>query len=78
MTFAESLRQRRRDAGLTQDQLARKAGLSTNALHHYERGGTCPGIDGLKALAKALDAPLADLLACDFPVDQRRAASRSA
>jgi len=38
MTFAERLRELREKAGLTQEGLARKCGLSVGAVRNYEQG----------------------------------------
>ncbi|HEY1920292.1 MAG TPA: tetratricopeptide repeat protein [Streptosporangiaceae bacterium] len=52
--FAALLRTRRRAAGLTQEELAHRAGLSTRAVSDLERGVTRPYPRTLTALADAL------------------------
>ena len=69
-TFSELIRQRRLEAGLTQVELANLTGLTAKSIISYERGSV-PGVGCLKALAKALDMPLADLMDAEFPVDHR-------
>lgn len=50
---AELLRLARRRAGLTQAELARRAGVPRSVLNAYEHGRRQPGVD---ALARILDA----------------------
>ena len=52
------LRVRRR---LTQEQLGERAGLSYKFIGEVERGVTNPSIESVAAIAKALDADIADL-----------------
>lgn len=52
--FGEALRQARIDAGLTQETLGYKAGLSRNYVGEVERGEKSPTLDVVAALAKAL------------------------
>ena len=55
MTFAEAVRMARRKSGLTQDQLAERAGLGRSCLAHIEQGHTGTTTDRVQALADALD-----------------------
>ena len=58
--FAERLRTLRKNAGLTQKQLADKAGLSQTVITRYETGGAMPRPKAIEKLAAALDvAPAA-------------------
>jgi len=77
MLFAELLRDKRRAAGLTQEELANKCGLSMNTLHGYERG-VAPTIGNLQRIAAALNVNLSELLACEFPPDGRCKSALSA
>lgn len=52
-------------AGMKQTDLAHKAGLSLGYMSRLERGETNISILNLRALAKALDIPLAVLLECE-------------
>jgi transcriptional regulator with XRE-family HTH domain len=62
MPLKERLRELRTAAGLTQQQLAVKAGLSMSAVAHLEAGRIPdPRLSTLKALARALGAGLDDL-----------------
>ena len=53
MTAAESLRQIRRMAGLTQRELARRVGIPATVLSAYDRGRREPGTDVFLALVRA-------------------------
>lgn len=60
--FAVRLKELRRSRGMTQAALASKAHVQTSYVGRLESGGACPGIDLLERLAKALGAPVAELL----------------
>jgi transcriptional regulator with XRE-family HTH domain len=45
--FAKNLRAFRLSAGLTQDELARRAGITRNAIANYESGRTEPNFEAL-------------------------------
>lgn len=51
MTIAENLRQLRRNAGMTQEQVADRIGVTRQALSGYESGRTRPDIDMLLRLS---------------------------
>lgn len=68
MDVATFLRRCRSDAGLTQRQLADRAGTSAAAVCHYERGTRVPRADTLVRLVAATDATLA-WTARRFPAD---------
>lgn len=61
--LAEQLRSRRRVLGLTQEQLAERAGVSTNFLARLELGWKTPSLATLTQLASALNTRVSDLLA---------------
>jgi hypothetical protein len=52
-TAAETLRDIRRQAGLTQRELARRAGIPATVLSAYERGRREPGAEVFLALVRA-------------------------
>jgi transcriptional regulator with XRE-family HTH domain len=54
MSFAESLRQLRQQAGLTQIALAQRAGLSLRSVQNWEQGHRIPRLDTVISLTKAL------------------------
>ena len=53
--FPERLRRAREYRGLTQGQLAEKAGLQPSAVSHFETGARKPSFDNLRLLADTLD-----------------------
>jgi DNA-binding XRE family transcriptional regulator len=52
------IRQLRLDAGLSQHELAQRAGMTQPALSRLERGGTVPTLTVLDRIANALQATL--------------------
>ena len=65
MAIKDTLTQARKEAGLTQEELARKVFVTRQAVSRWETGETTPGIDMAKLLAVALDVPVTRLL--DLP-----------
>jgi len=61
-SIAESLREERTRAGLTLEQLARRAELSTAHLSRLESGERQPSVAALLALARALGVSMSTLL----------------
>lgn len=56
MTFGEKLRKYRKEKGLTQAELARKAGLGLKTISNYESGSTYPqNREVYKTLARILE-----------------------
>lgn len=58
MTFGEYIQQVRKNRGLTQAQLARKAGVSTQYINDIELSKRKPGSHALFELSKALELHL--------------------
>lgn len=52
---------KRKEAGLTQEGLAKKVGLSAKTIHHYENGDRQPNVDDLRKLAVALNCTIDDI-----------------
>lgn len=52
--FAGRLRAQRERAGLSQAELAEKAGFQPSAISHFETGRRAPSFDNLRSLADAL------------------------
>jgi transcriptional regulator with XRE-family HTH domain len=68
MPIKDALRRLRKAAGMTQQALAMKAGLSISAVIHIEAGRIPdPRVSTLRALAKALGVPLDELAGEDEP-----------
>jgi transcriptional regulator with XRE-family HTH domain len=61
-TVEKNLKRLRKAAGITQEQLAHKAGLSLGYTQRLEAGRHDPPVSTLRAIAKALGVPVAELL----------------
>ena len=61
-TVEENLKRLRKAAGMTQEQLARRADLSLGYVQRLEVGRHDPPVSTLRALAKALGVPVTELL----------------
>ena len=70
--IAANIARLRLDRQLTQEELARKAGLSRIALGKIERGIVVPRARTLTALGKALGVPLGDLVTPVRPLETVR------
>lgn len=60
--FGEKIRDLRRAKGLSQEELAFRAGIHRNYLGGVERGERNPALDNIAAIAKALDITPGELL----------------
>ena len=60
--FGENVRELRRSRGLSQEELAFRAGIHRNYLGGIERGERNPALDNISAIAKALGVDLSELL----------------
>ena len=56
------LKERRVDAGLTQDELARKSRVSRSTIINYEQGHRTPRITELKRICDALGCAVSEVL----------------
>ncbi len=65
MATKDALAQARKEAGMTQEDLARKVFVTRQAISRWETGEATPGIDMCKLLAAALNVPVMRLL--DLP-----------
>lgn len=61
--LGETIRAKRTKAGLSQEALAEKAGLSTVFISRIERGIESPSFDSLVKIAKALKIRVRELVA---------------
>lgn len=61
-TFGQTLREMRRKAGVSQDDLAQRSGVDRSAISNYERGRREPNLRTIVKLARALDVEPAFLL----------------
>ncbi len=62
MTLGEKIKSARKNAGLTQEQMAEKLMISRPAITKWEADKGIPDIENLKAISKLLDVSLDDLL----------------
>ena len=60
--LAERVKERRREAGISQEILADRSGLSLALISEIERKATNPSLTTLSKLAKGLDLSVAELL----------------
>jgi transcriptional regulator with XRE-family HTH domain len=61
-TFGQNLRETRRRAGVSQDDLARVSGVDRTAISTYERGRREPNLRTIVRLARALRVRPGELL----------------
>ncbi len=61
-SFAEVLREVRQERGLSQEELADRAGLHRTYISQVERGLKSPSLRSLEQIAQALDLPASALL----------------
>jgi transcriptional regulator with XRE-family HTH domain len=60
-TVARNLRRLRKKRGLSQEELADRAGLNRNYIGMIEREENAPTVDALEQIAKALDINAVEL-----------------
>lgn len=61
-SIAGKLRSARKERGMTQDDVADKAGLSTNYYARIERAEVSPSVETLEKLVKALKIKSSEIL----------------
>ena len=62
MTFGEKLKNARKEAGLSQEQLAEKLSVSRSAVAKWETDNGMPDVNNLKAMASLLNTSIDYLL----------------
>ena len=62
MTFAENLKMLRKQAGMSQEQLAEKLGVSRQAVTKWETGVGIPDIENIMAISTLFNISIDDLL----------------
>lgn len=62
MTFAEKLKSLRKQAGMSQEQLAEKLGVSRQAVTKWETDGGIPDIENIMAISALFDRSIDELL----------------
>ncbi len=66
----ELMKNKRKELGMTQQELADKCGLSKTTIFNYESGRFEPTKENIKILSKVLNIPEADLLANNLEVEK--------
>lgn len=61
-TFQTKLAKMRKEAGLSQKELAKKVGASQASINYWEKGQRTPSIDAAQRLANFFNIPISDLL----------------
>lgn len=62
MTFAEKIKSMRKQAGMSQEQLAQKLGVSRQAITKWETEAGIPDIENIKAISALFDISIDELL----------------
>lgn len=70
MTLGEKLKEARKQAVLSQEQLSEKSGVSRSAIAKWETDNGIPDIDNLKALSKLLNVSIDYLLDDGESIDE--------
>ncbi|SEG07536.1 DNA-binding transcriptional regulator, XRE-family HTH domain [Eubacterium ruminantium] len=71
MTLADKLKEARKNAGLTQNELAEKLCVSRQAITKWESGKGIPDVENLKTIAKVLNVSI------DFLLDDEGVADKT-
>ena len=61
MPMNQVIQRRRRELGLTQEQLARALNVTAPAVNKWEKGATCPDVSLLAPLARLLKIDMNEL-----------------
>lgn len=62
IAFGKTVRQTRAAIGISQEELAHRAGLDRSYVSSIERGAQNPGLMAVKRIAAALEVPIAYLM----------------
>jgi len=62
-----AIRKRRKELGLSQEQLAEKAGVSYQQLQRYENGGSMMNVENVQRIAQSLQIPVSLLFTAEQP-----------
>lgn len=71
--LAESVKEKRKDLGLTQSQLAEQAGVETETISRLERAVAIPSLLKLEEIAIALRVSMSDLIRSSSTVKEDQA-----
>lgn len=67
MNFSEKLKEIRKNAGLSQEQLAEKIGVSRQAVTKWETGKGLPDIENIVIISEIFKTTLDELVSADIP-----------
>lgn len=73
--LGRAIKEIRKKAGLTQEQLAEASGLHFTEISHLEAGRRNPKLDTLKAVARGLGVPRWYLMATEERIELKRRAT---
>ncbi len=62
MAFAENFKRARKNAGLTQQQVADALGLERSAVAHYEKGDSTPAFKNIPKICELLNVAVEELI----------------
>lgn len=68
--FAQTIREARKEKGMTQKELASRLHVTDKAVSKWERALSFPDVELIGPLAEALELPLADLLGVEDTVSE--------
>lgn len=63
--LAVKLKEKRKEKGMTQQEVATRSGIAQQTYNSYENGYRVPSIESIKNIAKTLNCSIDDLLADD-------------
>lgn len=69
MAISESIYALRNSLGLTQEQFAKKVGVSQSAINYWENGKRQPRLEQLKKISDILNIPLNEILSFEDATD---------
>jgi transcriptional regulator with XRE-family HTH domain len=78
MGFGSTLRRLREAVGLSQAELAERAGISVDSIQNWEQGRSSPRLEALPVLATALNVDVASLIADVSAPETKRPRGRPA
>ena len=76
--FGYRIMKKRRELGLTQEQLAKRCGIVVSFMGHIERGSRSPSIETLVDIASALGCTVGELLGEENPAEAENQSLREA
>lgn len=72
MTIGDRIRSARKNAGMTQAQLAEKSGVAAISIHQYEAGKRQPRLEQLIRISSALNVDMLDITGLESEMSEYR------